>query len=58
MGLLTAAAFLPAVLLGDRAGSELMRPFAVTVLGGVVTSVFVVLCIVPTLCGLPKGADR
>jgi Cu/Ag efflux pump CusA len=56
--LLTAMAFVPAALLGERAGSELLQPFAVTLLGGVVSSVVVVLCIVPALCGLPKGADR
>ena len=52
------AAFVPAVFLGERAGSELLQPFAVTLLGGLVTSAFVVLCLVPALCGLPKGADR
>jgi len=52
------AAFAPAVLLGERAGTELLRPFAMTLLGGVVSSAFVVLCLVPALCGLPKGVDR
>jgi Cu/Ag efflux pump CusA len=56
--LLVAAALLPAAFLGDRAGSELLQPFAVTLLGGLVTSAFVVLCLAPALCGLPKGADR
>ena len=56
--LIVAAAFVPAVFLGERAGSELLQPFAVTLLGGLVTSAFVVLCLVPALCGLPKGADR
>lgn len=56
--LLVAAAFVPAAFLGERAGSELLQPFAVTLLGGLVSSAFVVLCLVPALCGLPKGADR
>jgi len=56
--LIVAAAFVPAAFLGERAGTELLQPFAVTLLGGLVTSAFVVLCLVPALCGLPKGADR
>ena len=56
--LIVAAAFVPAIVLGERAGTELLQPFAVTLLGGLVTSAFVVLCLVPALCGLPKGADR
>ena len=56
--LLIALAFLPAVVLGNRAGSELLWPYATTLLGGLVSSVFVVLCLVPALCGLSKGADQ
>jgi Cu/Ag efflux pump CusA len=55
---LVVALLVPVVLLGERAGAELLRPFAVTAIGGVLTSAFVVLCLVPALCGLPKGADR
>jgi Cu/Ag efflux pump CusA len=57
-GLLVMAAFTPAVLLGDRAGAELLRPFALTLMGGAISSAFVVLCVAPMLTGLPKGADR
>ena len=35
--LATAALLLPAAVLGDRAGTELLHPFAVTFLGGLVT---------------------
>ncbi len=56
--LLIALAFLPAVVLGNRSGSELVWPYATTLLGGLVSSVFVVLCLVPALCGLQKEADR
>ena len=41
--------FLPFVVLGDRAGYELLRPMAVVVLGGVATSTLLSLFIVPTL---------
>jgi Cu/Ag efflux pump CusA len=55
---LVVALLVPVVLLGERAGAELLRPFALTAIGGVITSAFVVLCLVPALCGVPKGADR
>ena len=55
---ITALALLPAVVLGDRAGSEVFRPFAVTVIGGLVTSVLVVLLVVPALCADTKEVDR
>lgn len=54
---ITAPALVPAIAFGDRAGSEVFRPFAVTVVGGLVTSVLVVLLLVPTLC-LAKEVDR
>ncbi len=54
---ITALALVPAIAFGDRAGSEVFRPFAVTVVGGLVTSVIVLLLVVPTLC-LPKEVDR
>ncbi|GAA2021632.1 efflux RND transporter permease subunit [Terrabacter terrae] len=56
--LLVALAMAPAAVLGDRAGSEVLQPFAVSLLAGLVTSSFVVLCLVPALCGVPKGAQR
>ncbi|MHA3835444.1 efflux RND transporter permease subunit [Terrabacter sp. AAH1] len=56
--LITALALLPAVVLGDRAGSEVFRPFALTVIGGLVTSVLVVLLVVPALCADTKEVDR
>jgi len=55
---LVALAMAPAAVLGDRAGSEVLQPFAVSLLAGLVTSSFVVLCLVPALCGVPKGAQR
>jgi Cu/Ag efflux pump CusA len=56
-GVLLVLAALPAVLLGDRPGTELLRPFAASLIGGVVTSVLVVLVLVPVLAGLRKGAE-
>ena len=44
-----AAALLPFVVLGDRAGSELVQPMAAVVLGGLVTSVLLTLFVVPAL---------
>ncbi|HEY6109251.1 MAG TPA: efflux RND transporter permease subunit, partial [Gemmatimonadales bacterium] len=42
-------ALLPALFLGDVPGLEIVRPMAVAVLGGVLTSTFVNLFIVPAL---------
>jgi multidrug efflux pump subunit AcrB len=47
--LATAAVFLPAVVLGGGAGLELLHPFAVTLLAGLITTAVVVLFVVPTL---------
>jgi Cu/Ag efflux pump CusA len=47
--LAVAAAFLPAAVLGGGAGLELLQPFAVALLGGLVTSTVVVLFLVPAL---------
>jgi Cu/Ag efflux pump CusA len=55
---LVALAVAPAAFLGNRAGAEILQPFAVTLLAGLVTSSFVVLCLVPALSGVPKGAER
>jgi Cu/Ag efflux pump CusA len=49
VALVTAAAFLPAAVLGNAPGLEVLHPFAVTVLGGLVTSTVVVLYLVPAL---------
>jgi CzcA family heavy metal efflux pump len=45
----TAAFALPFIALGDVAGLEVMRPMAVFVLGGLVSSTLVVLFILPTI---------
>jgi Cu/Ag efflux pump CusA len=47
--LVTAAAFLPAAVMGGGAGLELLQPFAITLLAGLLTSVVVVLFLVPAL---------
>ncbi len=68
----TAAALLPATLLGDRAGLELLRPFATAAIGSLVVTLAVVLVLVPALilsvsdggadgrpvAGPPSGAKR
>jgi Cu/Ag efflux pump CusA len=43
------AAFAPFVLLGDRAGYEVIRPMAAVILGGLVTSAVSVLFLVPAM---------
>jgi Cu/Ag efflux pump CusA len=45
----TAAFALPFVVMGDVAGLEVMRPMAIFVLGGLVTSTFLVLFILPSI---------
>ena len=45
----TALAMLPLVVLGSRAGYELVHPLAVVVLGGVLSSTLVTLFVVPVL---------
>jgi len=45
----SALAFLPIMLLGDIAGTELLWPMALVTTGGLVTSTFVVLVLVPAL---------
>jgi Cu/Ag efflux pump CusA len=49
-----AAAFLPAVVTGGR-GLEIVRPFAILLLTGLVTSTFVVLFLVPALIAAVGG---
>jgi Cu/Ag efflux pump CusA len=45
--LATTLVFAPIVILGDAAGSEIVRPMAVVVLGGLVTSTVLNLVVVP-----------
>ncbi len=45
----TAVMLVPVAVLGGRPGLELLRPFAVTALGGLVTSVLVVTVVLPAL---------
>lgn len=47
--LTVAAALLPFLLLGSVAGQEIVRPIAAVILGGLVTSLFVVLFLLPPL---------
>jgi Cu/Ag efflux pump CusA len=47
--LATAAFALPFIVLGDVAGLEIMRPMAVFVLGGLVSSILLLLFIVPSI---------
>jgi Cu/Ag efflux pump CusA len=47
--LATAAVFLPLLFLGDVAGLEVVAPMAVVVLGGLITSAFLNLILVPAL---------
>lgn len=44
-----ALALLPLLILGDRAGLELVHPMAVVILGGLVTSMVFNLCVLPAL---------
>jgi multidrug efflux pump subunit AcrB len=53
--LAVAALVLPAALMDGGAGLELLHPFAVTLLGGLITTVVVVLFVVPALYGLVAG---
>ena len=53
----TAVVLVPAVVLGGRAGLEMLRPFAVTVLGGLVTMTIVTLVVLPAL-DLPRDPGR
>ncbi|MFL6097284.1 MAG: efflux RND transporter permease subunit [Blastococcus sp.] len=50
----TAAAFVPAAVIGG-AGLELLQPFAIALLGGLVTSAVVVLFLVPSLFAVVGG---
>jgi Cu/Ag efflux pump CusA len=48
--LAVAAAFLPILIAGDRAGLEVVRPMAGVILGGLVTSTLVTLFAIPVAC--------
>ena len=52
-----AALVLPAAVMGGGGGLELMQPFALALLGGLATSVVVVLLIVPGLYPVLAGLD-
>ena len=56
-----ALAFLPVLFLGDTAGTEVLYPLAVVVLGGLVTSTVLTLFVLPglylLLTGGPAGTD-
>src|SRR5262249_16066627 len=54
--LATALALLPALWLGDVPGLEVVRPMAIVVLGGLVTSTLLNLLVVPSL--YPRVAVR
>jgi Cu/Ag efflux pump CusA len=56
----TAVAMLPFVVLGDRAGLEIVHPMAVVVLGGLVTATLLSLFVVPALYlrFAPSGAPE
>ena len=59
--LVTALAMVPFVLLGDVAGMEIVRPIAVVVLGGLLTSVIGTLLVIPGLYlrfGRGSATDR
>ncbi len=60
-GAATAAVFLPAVALGSRPGLELVHPVALVMVGGVITSVFVTLFVLPALYlrfGFSRAPER
>jgi preprotein translocase subunit SecF len=46
---ITAIAVLPLVFMGDKAGSELLRPMAIVILGGLVTATLYSLFAVPAM---------
>ena len=46
----TMAALLPLILMGADAGFEVVRPLAVTLLGGLISATALILFVVPTLC--------
>ena len=53
--LVTAALFLPAAFMGSGAGLEILQPFAVALLFGLITSTLVVVFLVPSLFAAAGG---
>jgi Cu/Ag efflux pump CusA len=45
----TVAAFIPLLFLGSAAGTEIVRPLAVTLIGGLITSTLVTFFVLPFL---------
>ena len=54
----TAAALLPLIVLGDRAGLELLRPMAITIIGGLLTATLLNLFVVPAIYGRFRGSPE
>jgi len=57
VALASGALALPAAVMGGGAGLELLHPFAIALLGGLVTSVVVVLVVVPGLYPALAGLE-
>jgi multidrug efflux pump subunit AcrB len=51
------ALFVPAAAMGGGAGLELLQPFAITLLAGLVTSVAIVLFVLPDLYPAMRGGQ-
>jgi Cu/Ag efflux pump CusA len=58
VALATAALFLPAAVMGGGAGLELLQPFAISLLLGLVTAAAVVLLVIPSLYPALAGLRR
>ena len=58
VALATAALFLPAAVMGAGAGLELLHPFAIALLGGLISAVVVVLFVVPGIYPALAGLER
>jgi multidrug efflux pump subunit AcrB len=58
VALATAALFLPAAVMGGGAGLELLQPFAVSLLAGLISAAVVVLLVVPGLYPALAGLQR
>ena len=54
----TTAALLPLIVLGDRAGLELLRPMAITIIGGLLTATLLNLFVVPAIYGRFRGSPE
>ena len=51
-------ALIPLALTGDRAGNEIQSPLAIVVLGGLLSSTFLNMAVIPALCSKFYPADR